>query len=109
MFMADMLPFIHSKLLKHYRRKDVLSAIDVGAGSCFGTRLLASLHADHFVYSRMDVEAVDYVATRARWVQATVPEIGYRVEDMYDLPARSWDIVVCSHVVEHVADPQKFI
>lgn len=108
-FMADMLPFVHAKLLKHYRRQDVLRAIDVGASSCFGTRLLASLHASHFVYSRMEVDAVDYVPDRSRWVLAAVPEVNYHVKDLYDLPSRSWDIVVCSHVIEHVPEPRRFI
>ena len=109
LFMADILPFIHDKLLKHYRRQDVLRAIDVGAASCFGTRLLATLHASHFVYSRMEVDAIDYVPDRARWVMATVPEVNYQVKDLYDLPPKSWDIVVCSHVIEHVPEPEKFI
>lgn len=108
-FMADMLPFLHAKLLKHYRRPDVLRAVDVGAASCFGTRLLASLHASHFIYSRLEVDAVDYVPDRSRWVRAAVPEVNYQVRDLYDLPSREWDIVICSHVVEHVDEPRRFI
>lgn len=108
-FMADLLPFIHATLRKHYRRKDHLRVLDVGAASCFGTGLLAAIHPDHFVYSRMSVEAIDYQPTWERWVRFTRPEIEYRVADLFDQPAQQWDLVVCSHMVEHVPNPRDFI
>jgi SAM-dependent methyltransferase len=108
-FMADILPYLHSKLIQHYRRKQVLNVLDVGAASGFGTSLLASLHRDHSIYSRFEVEAVDISASRMRWIQAMAPDVAFRQADLFDLPSRNWDVVICSHVVEHVREPRPFI
>lgn len=108
-FIVDLIPRIQTILVAHYRRADVLKLIDVGAGSCIGTNLLAALHSDHTVYSRFEIEAIDYIPVRKRWVQSQYPMIRYRAGDAHDLPDRNWDIVVCSHVVEHLEQPRPFI
>lgn len=108
-FIIDLIPRIQSILLQHYRRADHLKLLDVGAGSCVGTNVLAMLHSDNLIYSTMQIDAVDYTSVRERWVRTQYPKISYRVADIFDLPDRSWDLVVCSHVVEHLADPRSFI
>lgn len=108
-FMADILPHLHAKLVAHYRRPQVLKALDVGAASGFGSRLLASLHADHSLYCRLEVEAIDISPGRRRWIQATAPEVRFQVADLFAMPSREWDVVTCSHVIEHLDDPRPFI
>lgn len=108
-FMTDILPHLHAKLVAHYRRKQVLRVLDVGAASGFGSRFLAMLHRDHSLYSKLEIDALDISPARKRWVQATAPEVSFFVGDLFDLPERGWDIVVCSHVVEHLSEPRPFI
>lgn len=108
-FAIDLIPRIQSVMRRHYRRKDVLKLIDVGAGSCAGTNVLAMLHSSHHVYSRIEIDAIDYIPLRQRWVRSQYPLIHYMVGDAYALPDRSWDLVVCSHVIEHMEDPRTFI
>ena len=108
-FVIDLVPRIQSVLRQHYRRKDVLKLIDVGAGSCVGTNVLAMLHSDHHVYSRLEIDAIDYLPLRERWARSQYPLVNYMVGDAFALPDRSWDLVVCSHVIEHMEDPRAFI
>jgi SAM-dependent methyltransferase len=108
-FVIDLVPRIQAVLHRHYKRKDVLRLIDVGAGSCVGTQVLAMLHSDHYVYSRFEIDAIDYLPLRERWVRSQYPRIAYQVGDAFALPERTWDFVVCSHVVEHLDDPRPFI
>lgn len=108
-FMADMLPYLHRELVANYRRKQVLKVLDVGVATGYGSRFLASLHADHSIYSRMEVEALDVNPTRKRWVEAMVPNVQFRVQDLFELPSNTWDMVICSHVVEHLVNPREFI
>jgi SAM-dependent methyltransferase len=108
-FMIDILPYLHEVMVAHYARSDELSLVDVGAGSCIGTNLLTMLHSDHVVYSKLNVTAVDHTDVRERWVRALYPMIDYRIADLFDLPGKQWDFVVCSHVIEHVEEPRDFI
>ncbi len=108
-FMADLLPFLHDKMVRHYDRSDELNVLDVGAGSAAGTHLLAQLHTDDIIWSRLRVDAVDHVPWRQRWVAVHYPHVNYQVTASSALPSRHWDFVVCSHVVEHLADPLTMI
>ncbi|MDI1253035.1 class I SAM-dependent methyltransferase [Thermomonas sp.] len=108
-FMADLLPFLHDKMVRHYDRSDELGVLDVGAGSAAGTHLLAQLHSDNLIWSRLRVEAVDHVPWRQRWVAMHYPHVNYQVLASAALPSRHWDFVVCSHVIEHLDDPTQMI
>jgi 2-polyprenyl-3-methyl-5-hydroxy-6-metoxy-1,4-benzoquinol methylase len=108
-FIVDLVPRLQAAMLRHYKRQDVLKLIDIGAGSCVGTNILATLHSDHVVWSRLEIDAIDYTPIRKRWVQSQFPKINYMVGDAFALPDRHWDFVVCSHVVEHLEDPRPFI
>lgn len=107
-YVIDCLPEFHRVLRTYYRRKDVLRLLDVGAGSGAGSNLLASLHATHYVYSRIEVDAIDHTPVRRRWIKAMYPQVRYQVADLFELPDRQWDIVFCSAVVEHVENPRRF-
>lgn len=108
-FMADLLPFLHAAMTRYYDRFDQLKLLDVGAGSASGTQLLAQLHSDTMVWSRLEVDAIDYTPWRQRWVAVHYPKVNYGVVDSGRLPARRWDFVVCSHVIEHLDEPGRMI
>jgi hypothetical protein len=67
------------------------------------------LHSGNYVWSKVKVDAVDFNDLRERWVKIMYPKINYKVADVYDLPANHWDIVYCSHVIEHVPNPRNFL
>ena len=108
-FVIDCIPEFHRILLTHYKRSDDLTLLDVGAGSGLGTNLFTRLHSGRHIFSKISVEAIDYIDTRKRWVETMYPKINYRVADVYDLPKKHWDIVFCSHVIEHVPDSRGFL
>ncbi|MFO1474910.1 MAG: hypothetical protein U1F20_10685 [Lysobacterales bacterium] len=82
-FVVDLVPRILLPVLRrHYKRKDVLKLIDVGAGSCVGTNVLAMLHWSHYVYSRLEIDAIDYIPLRkGAGRRAKYPLIHYTVGD----------------------------
>ncbi len=108
-FMIDIIPDIHQILLKYYQRKDELNLIDVGAGSGAGSNLIAQLHTARMIYSKINVDAIDHVDKRLKWATAQYPRINYYQENLYKLASKNWDLVVCSHCIEHVPKPHAFI
>ena len=109
LFMADLLPHLHRRMTENYDRFERLTLLDVGAGSGAGTQLLAQIHSDTMIWSKLDISAIDYVDWRRRWVAMHYPKIDYRVQASAELPANTWDFVVCSHVIEHLDDPRAMI
>jgi 2-polyprenyl-3-methyl-5-hydroxy-6-metoxy-1,4-benzoquinol methylase len=107
-FMIDCIPEFHAILKQYYRRKDELKLLDVGAGSGAGSNIITLLHSDHYIYSKIHVDAVDNTPVRQRWVKTMYPKINYRVADLFDLPDKQWDFVFCNAVIEHVSEPRKF-
>lgn len=108
-FMVDMLPDIHQVLLKYFNRCDELEVVDIGAGNGAGTNLIAQLHVDRMIYSKMNVSAIDHIDSRLRWVQSQYPTVRYNVAKLADLPSKHWDLVLCSHCLEHVLEHEQFV
>ena len=108
-FVIDCIPEIHRIMKAHYKRSDELSFLDVGAGSGAGSNIFTMLHSGRHVYSKLNVDAIDYTDSRLRWVKTMYPKVNYSVSDIYDLPSNNWDLVFCSHVIEHVPTPRKFL
>lgn len=108
-FAIDVIPELHKVMLKHYRRKLKLKLVDIGAGSGAGTNVFAMLHTSDEVFSSLEVEAVDQVATRKRWINFMYPRVKYTVGSLEKLRSRKWDFVYCSHVIEHTRDPRAFV
>jgi SAM-dependent methyltransferase len=109
-FTIDCLPIIRG-LLKDWPREKPVRFLDVGAASGAGASLLASLYPGIFMGPPMIVDAIDKLPDYVDWARAKYPNIGYRSVNIWDLekPDQPWDIVFCSHIVEHLPEPEKFI
>jgi 2-polyprenyl-3-methyl-5-hydroxy-6-metoxy-1,4-benzoquinol methylase len=107
-FMIDMLPHIQ-RFLYTLQRGSVLDVLDVGPASGLGTHLLASLYATSRLGYRMRVHAVDIRSSWQHYIEAMCPHIASMiVQDIFTLD-RKFDLVICSHVVEHVQEPERFV
>lgn len=107
-YAIDCMPEIHRVLKTYYTRAMTLKFVDIGAGSGAGANVFTLLHSDHHIYSKLEVEAVDHVPARQRWVQMMYPKVKYSVTSLEKLPPKHYDLVYCSHVIEHLRDPQEF-
>src|SRR5439155_15073907 len=108
-FMIDCLPTIR-KLIVGIPRTATLSVLDVGTGTGAGANVLATLYQGVFLGPRMKVEAIELVPHLKSYAEVKFPLINYLVGDILAYKeSRRWDIVICSHTIEHVDRPQEFV
>jgi len=93
---------IERTLRRSAAARPVRRALEIGPGSGIYLRLLSEL-ADTVVAS--DIEAA--FLERARMIAATAPNIEVVLDDIVDsgLEDASFDLVLCSEVIEHIPDP----
>ena len=108
-FMIDILPTIR-RLTRDWRWSEPMEVIDVGAGSGAGSNVLAALYRGLFYRFPMRVTALDIVDYWKQYAETKFPQLEYHVGDINDWQlGRTWDLAICSHVVEHVADPTRLV
>lgn len=82
-----------------------LTLLDVGARTASGSNLIAQVfHPDAYTLIKLDVTALDIEPTLAEFARAHYPDVEYVVADVMAFHGR-YDVVTCSHVLEHLADP----
>ncbi|MFZ2996046.1 class I SAM-dependent methyltransferase [Sphingobium sp.] len=100
-FLGDNIPGYHSKTL-----------LDVGARTAAGTALLRAIHHP-LSFARIklvDVTALDLDAASIAAAASEFTDLNYLVQDVGELAGqRNWDIVLSSHTIEHVSDPDSFL
>jgi SAM-dependent methyltransferase len=108
-FMIDCLPTLR-RLLGRFGRYDVpIRVLDVGTGSGAGASLLATLYSGQILGYTLKVDALDRAPHVQRYARAKFPLINYMIGEAWDLRGdRPWEVVICSHLIEHMDDPIGF-
>ena len=109
-FMIECLPAIR-KLIKDWSAKKILKVVDVGTATGAGANLLATLYKGKFFGIQMKVDALETKNNRFEpYLKLHFPDINYIVSNLFELNKNLlWDLVICSHTVEHMIDPFPFI
>ncbi len=109
LFMVELVPFIH-RLWGHLPEGSRRTVLDVGPENFAGTALLARLHApESFNRLKLEVSALDIADDFALLGELVAPDVELLVGDISSVRGRAWDMVIASHVVEHVEDPVGFM
>lgn len=106
-FMIDMLPHIQ-KYIHKFPRGTRFDVADVGCGTGHGTNLLGSLYCGSELGYRMRVSGIDIAPTYHNYISVFCRFMKHIVVDVKDIE-QTFDIVICSAVVEHVRSPFEFI
>src|SRR5262249_23738507 len=87
------------------------SLLDVGPRTGAGLALLRLMHHPAS-FSRLKLDPVlgldmdpafEFTAFRE------FPDIAAKTGDLFSVPDKSWDIVTCSHTIEHIEDAEGFV
>ena len=107
-FMVDILGALRATLLpRHLSGR--FSVLDLGAKSGAGSQLLGFLGQDaSFSKIKFVVTSADIDPTYRHYAAARHLNVEYLNADVFEV-GRQWDIVICSHVIEHIPDPFAFI
>jgi hypothetical protein len=107
-FVCEILPTLWGLYPEGMHR---LSLLDVGSQTGTGAELLRYLHHPaSFSRIKLDVTALDIDTSHRDYSRVLFPELRWRYEDIFDPGFEGrYDIVLCSHCIEHVAEPEAFL
>jgi SAM-dependent methyltransferase len=107
-FMVDVIGMLRSTLMPRAIGAS-LSVLDLGGKSGAGSQLLGYLgQAGSFSKAKLGVTCADIDTTFRDYCRARHPHVEYLDTDVFTT-GRLWDIVIASHVVEHVPHPTEFV
>lgn len=109
LFMTELIPTIY-RLYMDLPANVQKTCLDVGPSSFGGTALLADLHTEmSFNKLKLKVSAVDIIDRWRPLQEMLAPNVEFFVQDIFTVENRTWDFIICSHVIEHVSDPGVFL
>lgn len=106
-YYSDMSAFMSSRILQ----SETLSLLDVGPRTGAGLAFLRLVHHPAaFTRLKFDpVAGIDIDPVFENSAALELPDISAMTGNMFDLPEKSWDVVMCSHVIEHIEETENFI
>jgi 2-polyprenyl-3-methyl-5-hydroxy-6-metoxy-1,4-benzoquinol methylase len=109
-FMADLWPFI-ADYLRTLKWGTKIRILDVGAGPAAGTDWLAKVLSGTFFGVNAEVTAMELMPIYENYATLFFQNTRYLCGlVLADLPAGdNYDILIASHVIEHVDDPTEFV
>lgn len=108
-FMIDIIPHIRQLFLTE-QLKSSLSVLDVGPRTGAGSALLQKLYSPNTNSKiKMHVTAIDIDDKFREYANFCYPNLEYRIGDIYSIKNEIWDLVICSHTIEHVPKPKQFL
>jgi hypothetical protein len=106
-FMIQILPYVH-EYMKQFPYDRAFTILDVGPGAGHGAELLGSLYCGGILGYRAQVKTIDIDGLYKNYIRAFHRHVVHNVGDIFDFQEAS-DIVIASHVIEHVPHPLPFV
>lgn len=108
LFMSEIIPLIH-RLYLPARINVTKRAVDIGPQTGIGSQLLAEIHAPQsWNKLKLEVSAIDISSVWKEIITVVAPDVAFSIGDVYT-ETRTWDLVIASHVIEHVPHPDRFV
>jgi 2-polyprenyl-3-methyl-5-hydroxy-6-metoxy-1,4-benzoquinol methylase len=106
-FMFEILPYFQ-RWIQTLPLDTRLSAIDIGSSWGLGSNILAILYKRGYLGYKIYVTAFDIRSTYSPYVAAFCPHVNHVIGNIFTLK-KTFDVVLCSHVIEHVENPVYFV
>lgn len=107
-FAIEILPVMWSILGEEEKEYTML---DVGARTGAGTHFIAYIHQTHSnPRVKIRATAIDLDAQYLEYSRRNYPFANMKIADIYEMPEdERYDLVLCSHTIEHVPEPARFV